>query len=152
MGLQSSPLGHARGASTARTIVPKQAKRAGHAGTRPLAYLGAPPPVFCAGIGEQKAPPDRRAPSLALWRPMSWSPWRLAGRGARDGRALWVGPGLTRLKGRNRIFLWKIGAQKGRPFKKFSLLVLPCFQGKKENAQSMLAFDHPYPEATICRL
>ena len=57
-------------------IVGARALSRSHAGTRPLAYLGAPHPVFYAGIDEQKAPPDRRVPSPALWRPRSWSrPW-----------------------------------------------------------------------------
>ena len=57
-------------------IVGARALPRSHAGTRPLAYLGAPHPVFYAGIDEQKAPPGRRVPSPALWRPRSWSrPW-----------------------------------------------------------------------------
>ena len=57
-------------------IVGARALSRSHAGTRPLAYLGAPHPVFYAGIDEQKAPPGRRVPTPALWRPMSWSrPW-----------------------------------------------------------------------------
>ena len=54
-------------------IVGARALSRSHAGTMPLAYLGAPHPVFYAGIDEQKAPPGRRVPSPALWRPMSWS-------------------------------------------------------------------------------
>jgi hypothetical protein len=47
-------------------IVGARALSRSHAGTRPLAYLGAPHPVFYAGIDEQKAPPDRRVPTPAL--------------------------------------------------------------------------------------
>ena len=129
MGLQSSPLGHTRGASTARTIVPKQAKRAGHAGTRPLAYLGAPPPVFCAGTGEQKAPPDRWAPSLALWRPMSWSPSAGGGVRWRRGRPC----GLDRAhstQGPESDFSLENGAQEGKALQNVLPFVLPCSESK----------------------
>ena len=126
MGLQSSPLGHARGgrAQRAQSCLNRPKERATPA--RGPWHTWELHPRCSVPAQVSRRPLLTAGPHLwPCGAPCHGPHGGWGGRGARDGRALWVGPGLTRLKGRNRIFLWKIGAQKGKALEKAGLLFPP---------------------------
>ena len=144
------------GASAARTIVAaEQAKRGQRQSHRVDAPRGRGRLVPSVGHQCERQIEGSNTLNAGLPAACGASPWLLGGRAGRGSGRLVGCTGLTRLKGRTWIFLWKTGAQKGRPFKTFPFCFAfrhPFSKMKKKGKSKMMAFGLSAQPAAICPL
>ena len=140
------------GASAARTIVAaEQAKRGQRQSHRVDAPRGRGRLVPSVGHQCERQIEGSNTLWAGLPAACGASPWLLGGRAGRGSGRLVGCTGLTRLKGRTWIFLWKTGAQKGRPFKIVFPSVLRFFSWKSRFGKAcwLLSTLHSLPRSVV---